>query len=346
MPTQAAVADAAGVSQQTVSQVLSGTGRISESVRRHVLDVVNRLDYRPNKVALALRNNVHGTIGLIGLGDNNRSFVPNMLMQNLQTSLHRINKHLSLIPVMNDEIKTVKENPAKLGIDGAFLSITKGDVSSMLNIFQSAGIPEIWLNIKMPNNCVYPDDYEGASQVTTFLISQQHTGIGYVGYNRWQDLNSVDWHYSVKDRYMGYKDAMVESGLSPVHLIIGEMTTTSLLEFMRLAQPSPVLLCYELSMALRVLLFARSAGIDVPSRLKIIYFHESPFWDNDLDSLIRCIPVPNDKLAEVAIDMFNSKNGSRTKNARSVAVPYDPYFFKHLLTTRSYIEIMEEKKES
>ncbi len=342
IPTQAVVARAAGVSQQTVSQVLNGTGRISDRVRRHVVGTADKLGYRPNRVALALRENIHGAIGLVGLGDNHRSFIPNVLMQHLQLSLLKIRKHLSLVPVRPDEIESLKENPARLGIDGAFVSITKGDVNPMRGVFQSAGIPEIWLNSKQAHNCVYPDDYNASFQATSYLISQGRKGIGYVGFSLWQDIDREDRHYSVKDRHMGYKDAMTKAGLRDMHLIIGEMTTDSLLSFMRMAGPSPSLLCYEVSMALRVLLIAKAAGIGIPGELNIIYFHEAPFWDNALDELVRCIPVPNDRLAGAAVEMFLQKNNSKAGNSKSVPVQYDSKYFKHLLTNRSYFDVVKE----
>src|SRR5512145_2960524 len=48
------VAREAGVSTMTVSRVVNNTGRISEETRRHVHDVVMRLNYRPSRAARAL----------------------------------------------------------------------------------------------------------------------------------------------------------------------------------------------------------------------------------------------------------------------------------------------------
>src|SRR5882724_3145994 len=48
------VAAAAGVSYQTVSRVLNDSPRVSPDTRRLVLDVIGRMDYRPNRAARAL----------------------------------------------------------------------------------------------------------------------------------------------------------------------------------------------------------------------------------------------------------------------------------------------------
>ncbi|NIE82236.1 LacI family DNA-binding transcriptional regulator, partial [Burkholderia sp. Tr-860] len=59
------VAEAAGVSVTTVSRVLSNNGPVRDSVRRRVLEVIERLDYRPNAAARRLRSGDTATIGLI-----------------------------------------------------------------------------------------------------------------------------------------------------------------------------------------------------------------------------------------------------------------------------------------
>jgi LacI family transcriptional regulator len=48
------VAREAGVSPMTVSRVVNNTGRISERTRRHVQDVISRMDYRPSRAARTL----------------------------------------------------------------------------------------------------------------------------------------------------------------------------------------------------------------------------------------------------------------------------------------------------
>ena len=53
-PTMADVASAAGVGTGTVSRVLNGGLNVSESTRRRVLEVIERLGYRPSHLGAAL----------------------------------------------------------------------------------------------------------------------------------------------------------------------------------------------------------------------------------------------------------------------------------------------------
>jgi DNA-binding LacI/PurR family transcriptional regulator len=59
------VAAAAGVSHQTVSRVLNDSPRVNADTRRHVLDVIERLGYRPNRAARALGLGVSNTVTVL-----------------------------------------------------------------------------------------------------------------------------------------------------------------------------------------------------------------------------------------------------------------------------------------
>jgi len=59
------VAQEAGVSRQTVSRAINGKGEISEATRQRVLEVADRLGYRPSRIARSLATRSSRTIGLV-----------------------------------------------------------------------------------------------------------------------------------------------------------------------------------------------------------------------------------------------------------------------------------------
>lgn len=59
------VAREAGVSMATVSRVVNGNQNVKEATRRKVLDVIERLDYRPNAVARGLASKKTTTVGVM-----------------------------------------------------------------------------------------------------------------------------------------------------------------------------------------------------------------------------------------------------------------------------------------
>jgi LacI family transcriptional regulator len=71
--TMRQVAQEAGVSVKTVSRVVNNQGEISEATRERVLEAIEKLGYRPSKVARALATQRTETVGLI-LGDISNPF--------------------------------------------------------------------------------------------------------------------------------------------------------------------------------------------------------------------------------------------------------------------------------
>jgi len=59
------VAEHAGVSQSTVSQVLGGSRPVADATRARVLQSIDELGYRPNQLARALRNQRSQTVAIV-----------------------------------------------------------------------------------------------------------------------------------------------------------------------------------------------------------------------------------------------------------------------------------------
>jgi DNA-binding LacI/PurR family transcriptional regulator len=64
-PTQKELAKLAGVSSGTVSNVISGSTKVSERSRQKVLDAIKVLNYQPNLIARSLRTNRTRTLGIV-----------------------------------------------------------------------------------------------------------------------------------------------------------------------------------------------------------------------------------------------------------------------------------------
>src|ERR1700744_6112087 len=62
---QKQLAKLAGVSAGTVSNVISGSTRVSESSRQKVLEAIRILNYQPNLIARSLKTNRTHTLGIV-----------------------------------------------------------------------------------------------------------------------------------------------------------------------------------------------------------------------------------------------------------------------------------------
>ena len=77
-PTIVDVAALSGVSKSTVSNVLRGAGRVSESTRARVLESMEALGYRPNSLARDLVRRRSRTLGVV-LGDLANTFYADLV---------------------------------------------------------------------------------------------------------------------------------------------------------------------------------------------------------------------------------------------------------------------------
>jgi len=63
--TQKELAKLAGVSSGTVSNVISGSTKVSERSRQKVLEAIRVLNYQPNLIARSLKTNRTRTLGIV-----------------------------------------------------------------------------------------------------------------------------------------------------------------------------------------------------------------------------------------------------------------------------------------
>ncbi|MFG2227597.1 LacI family DNA-binding transcriptional regulator [Streptomyces sp. NPDC048644] len=94
------VARASGCSVATVSRVLAGTRPVGAETARRVRDAAERLGYRPNHVARALRSRSTGTVGLV-LPQITNPFFP-ALVRELEHALHAEGRALLLADCDDD----------------------------------------------------------------------------------------------------------------------------------------------------------------------------------------------------------------------------------------------------
>lgn len=101
-----AIAAAAGVSKTTVHRALRNASRISPTTRQRILDVADRLGYRPNRLAQSLRARRSGTFGVVVLGITG-SFYANVL-DGLESAAQE-QKHSILLACSHEQPRREKE---------------------------------------------------------------------------------------------------------------------------------------------------------------------------------------------------------------------------------------------
>ena len=274
------VARAANVSISTVSHVLSGKRPTSGQTRRRVQDVIERLGYRPNRVAQSLVWRRPFALGLIipditnpyfpalalGAEDRVRSRGYTLVLGNSEYDPHREMAYLELVRSQQ--------------LAGAIYCL--GDeMSPILPEIQRAvgeGLSLVLVHSPMPSvPTVCADNRQGGRLAARHLIELGHREIGLI--------SALPLDEGMADREGGFLEYLRDTGMAvdraavPTmygnHQIEGGSRATA--ELLAHAPQLTAIFVLNDLMALGALEAVRSAGRRVPDDLSIIGFDDIPF---------------------------------------------------------------------
>jgi DNA-binding LacI/PurR family transcriptional regulator len=199
--TAAEVARIAGVSQSTVSYVLSGRRPISQDTRRRVQDVIERLTYEPNHGARALASQETRVIGLVVPFDtaaDKAGLLP--FIDTIATTL-RENDYDLLLITSREGTQGLSRIARRRLCDGIILMDVKAFDDDRIDIAAELGVPVVMIGV--PNEhagltCVDLDFESAARLVIDEFASTGHDRVAFIG----------------------YPAAMTETGLNFIHRLI------------------------------------------------------------------------------------------------------------------------------
>ena len=324
--TQRDVAQAAGVSQETVSQILRGVGRFSDDTRQRVNDTARELGYRHNMLARAVRQGRTCTIALLTTPQDGISFLPHEMLKAIEVYLSDNDQFLSICALPPGYPDNLTRVPAALGTitaDGMLINITHGISPELHGHIARHAPPAVWLNAKLDSNCVYPDDCGAFADATVYLHSHGVPVVSYVDCLPNDRQLIPNGHYSETDRRAGYLQGAASVGMTPTLLAVDDLNTETLRQLVASAPGGrAALLCYERNEALRAMLVGLEAGLSLPEQLIIAYPSERAFYDPQLDSILRHIPIPEAEVAEAALRSLNRRIQQPDNDAPATGVPY------------------------
>jgi LacI family transcriptional regulator len=273
--TIAQVAEEAGVSAMTVSNVMNGKPGASEETRRRVLEVAGHLGYRPNLAARNLKAGRSGLVGLIALDLTSQYGLE--ILRGVADELADAEQEL-LVNATYQEAAREKDRVEFLGrglVDGV-LMIAPVLEDKTVKLLQRQKLPCVIidprrLDVPLPRLSV--DNYHGMRLGTQHLIDLGHTKIAYLRGEK--DLESTSI------RFQGFKDAMRLAGLEVDEHLVASCEFSYASGFRAAARlidehrPTALVSGADL-MALGAIDAARSRGLTVPTDFSVVGFDDLP----------------------------------------------------------------------
>ncbi|MEL6523682.1 MAG: LacI family DNA-binding transcriptional regulator [Pseudomonadota bacterium] len=233
-PTLASVAKAAGVSVPTVSQVMRGTGRISEQTRQRVIEAATKLHYVRNSRAAEMRSGESREIGIVinQFANPFNAEVISGAVDLLETEGYLA----SILDTRDDHVRQWRQLEAfiRAGRAGLLWVPAQGTEQETLDLLRTHGTPTVTFLRPVDNSIDHVGlrNAEATATATHHLLALGHRNIAYLGGTT---MTSVR-----RDRIAGYRSALAEAGLDRAMLWPSPDTKPAgLASILRLRQEHP-----------------------------------------------------------------------------------------------------------
>jgi LacI family transcriptional regulator len=274
------VAQEAGVSTKTVSRVVNNQGELSEATRQRVLVAIEKLGYRPSKLARALVTQHTDTVGLV-LGDITNPFFPEVARGVLDTA-EAVGYNVFVCNSDGDhkrEIRTLN-SLSDHAVDG-IINFATFELEPSLNQYAVPGRPMVLVNRLFDCpwvSAVMMQAQRGAETAVGYLIAKGRRQIAM--------LAGPAFSMNRLQRVRGYRAAFAAHGLpiieewivpgAPIQTRGRESARALLMRYPEIT----AIFAYNDLLALGAMQACKELGRRVPDDCAIIGFDDIPLADS------------------------------------------------------------------
>lgn len=198
------IAKALNFSTSTVSRALRGSYEISDETKKIVLEYAEKINYRPNPIALSLKERRSRAIGVVVSEIANNFF--SQAINGIESIAYNRGYHV-IITQSHESEEREKVNimhHASRSVDGLLISLSSGTVDlTFLKELYDKGLPIVFfdrITHEIDTHKVTANNYLGALQVTEHLILQ--------GFKKIAHITSSPYLSITKERLQGYTEAL------------------------------------------------------------------------------------------------------------------------------------------
>lgn len=322
------IAEKLGISTSTVSRALKDHPDISKKTRQAVQELSKLLGYKPNLIALNLKNSRTNTIGLIV--PEIQHFFFSTIINGIEEVAYQNNYNVLVVQSNESYLREVLNTQALLAnrVDGMLVSFAKEtkDFSHFQQVIDNE-IPMVFFDRVLDNfhaDSVMVDDYSGAYNAVTHLISK--------GCKRIACYTSPQHLILSQKRLEGYKNALLHHNMPYDTNLVYACDTLdaamkiSLSILKKVDRPDGIFAVNDMT-AVGVIKVAKKMGIRIPEDLKVVGFENSK-------SAEICEPELT------SVDQFGFELGKKAtsillERIKSNTFEYEPK--KHVLKTKLII---------
>lgn len=203
------IAKALNLSTSTVSRALRGSYEISPETKTLVLEYAEKINYRPNPIALSLKERRSRAIGVVVSEIANTFF--SQAINGIESIAYNRGYHVIITQTHESHEREIVnvQHLASRSVDGLLISLSSEspDISHLKELHEK-GLPVVFfdrISNEIDTHKVTANNFMGGFHATEHLIFQ--------GYKKIAHITSSPHLSITKERLTGYKEALQKHGI-------------------------------------------------------------------------------------------------------------------------------------
>ena len=298
------VAAVAQVSRATAARALNGYGYVGGAAAERVREAAERLGYRGNRIAQALRQGQMPIIGFVP-GDIQNPFFAR-IAHDVDIELRRSRRSLLIASSEEDPVqeREILDNLRALNVRGMIVAPASGEDNPHLIRLVQEGMPLVLIDrvaAGVPCDSITVDNEGGAHEAVAYLVANGHRRIALI-----HDDSRIA---TARERLAGYARCLAENGIAVEDRLIAVSQSTvehaidaTIRLFSQPERPT-ALFTVDSLMTTGALLALRTMGLSVPQDVSLVGFD-----DFDLatftDPQITVVAQPVAQIGPLAVKML------------------------------------------
>jgi len=302
------IAKALGLSTSTVSRALRGSYEISSETKKMVIEYAEKFNYRPNPIALSLKERRSRSIGVVVCEIANNFF--SQAINGIESIAYNRGYHVIISQSHESYEREVVnvEHLASRSVDGLLVSLsTETDHIEHFKNLHDKGFPIVFfdrITNEIETHKVVADNYKGAYDATQHLIDSGYTKIAHL---------TSSAHLSISiERLNGYKAALTDNGI-PVNdsyikdcnhggMIYDELEG-AVKDLVHLKDRPEAIFTAGDRLTISCLTALKSIGLKVPDDMAIVGFSNSALVEM-LNPSLTAVKQPAFEMGQVATELL------------------------------------------
>jgi LacI family transcriptional regulator len=271
------IAKALGLSTSTVSRALRDSYEISPETKKVVLEYAKEINYRPNPIALSLKEKRSRSIGIV-ISEIANSFF-SQAINGMESIAHEQDYNVIITQSRESYDKEVSSLQflASRSVDGCIISVsTETKDFSHITDLNDRGLPIVCFDRVidgMEAHKVFADNFKGSYDATNHLIKN--------GYKRIANLSNAEALSISKERLAGYRKALEDNNIAFDESLVKycahggmlyEEVDDAMNSILKLKQkPDAIFACAD-KLTTNCMRFCKTKGIKIPDDIAVVGF--------------------------------------------------------------------------